>query len=114
MKSGDRVKITKPGHPAEGRAGVVLGPSELDDGTPIFYVATAGWADEIWPAATTDKAWPVFVLRPSGVELVMECEPEAGARLVEEIVEACEARGCPLRGLYEWAGPYIAPDRVDG
>lgn len=98
VKPGDRVRITKPAHPARGRTGVVLGWEKLDDGTPVAYVAGADPHD--------GKAWPVFVLRPGDVELIARCDSGASAALIESIIDACEARGCPLRGIYSWAGPY--------
>src|SRR5262245_34892610 len=96
IQSGDRVKIIKPQHPAEGCAGVVLGPEQLDDGTPVMFVASTTPHD--------GKQWPVFVLRLEHLELI------GGRQSIEPIIDACEARGCPLRGLYKWAGPYRPPN----
>ncbi len=111
MKPGDRVKIMKSDHPAFGRAGVLMGWGELY-GDAIVYVA----AD----TPHYDRAWPIFVLRPYHVELIAEGDIATSRRLVEEIIEICEARGCPLRGLYPWAGPYdpkkdpYRPDLITG
>lgn len=99
VKPGDRVMITKLGHPAEGQAGVMLGWGDID-GAAILFVAGR--------TPHYDKIWPVYVLRPWHVDLVASGNQEDGEKLVKDIIDAVEARGCPLRGIYDWAGPYIS------
>lgn len=101
MKAGDRIKIVKRDHPVFGYAAVLLGFDQLDDGASVIFAAAS--------VPHQGKIWPVFVLRPHHVELVAEGDIATSRRLVEEIIDACEARGCPLRGLYSWAGPYKPP-----
>lgn len=115
---GDRVKIIKPGHVANGDAGVVLGFGQLeyvnsplfdprDVGVPIVYVAGSdGHFD--------GKVWPIFVLRLQHVELIAQGDITTSRRLVEDIIDMAEARGCPLRGIYDWAGPYKPKNKITG
>lgn len=118
FQAGDRVRIIKPGHPAKGGAGVVLGLGQLeyvnspdfdprDEGVAIAYVAASdGHYD--------GKVWPVFVLRLGHIELIARPDPASSRRMVESIIDQCEARGCPLRGLYPWAGPYRPQRKITG
>lgn len=105
MRQGDRVKIIKPGHPARGGAGVVLGLDDID-GAPCAYVAGVDPHD--------GKVWPVFVIRLRYLELIARPDTATSRRLVESIIDQCEARGCPLRGVYAWAGPYRPEHKITG
>jgi len=105
IQAGDRVKIVKPKHPAAGQPGIVLGLDWLRQ-SEIAYVACA--------TSHQGKVWPVYVLYPTHLELIARPDPGASARMIEEIIEACEDRRCPLRGIYPWAGPYRPNRKITG
>lgn len=91
------------GHPADGRAGVALGWDYAGDDLILFVASHT---------PHYGKVWPVYVLHPHHVELIESCKEEDGGRLVESIIDAAERRGCPLRGIYRWAGPYIPKHKI--
>jgi len=105
VNTGDRVKIMKPGHPAFGRPGIFMGWGDLD-GERIAFIAGH--------IPHEGKVWPIYVLYPCFVDLVAEVDRATGRRLVEGIIDECEARGCPLRGIYDWAGPYEPKEKITG
>ena len=105
MRAGDRVRITKPNHPAKNCAGVVLGFGDTDGASTVYIASEANYAG---------KVWPIFAMRLHQVELIAEGPIATSRRLVEDIIDAAEARGCPLRGIYSWAGPYKPKKETTG
>jgi hypothetical protein len=105
IKPGDRIMITKYGHPADGQAGIALGWDSYD-GTAVLFVASC--------TPRHGRVWPVYMLRPHHVELIESCNEEDGGKLVESIIDEAENRGCPLRGIYRRAGPYVPKHTISG
>lgn len=109
MKTGDRVKIMKPGHPAINRYGIVMRLEWLeteDDG--LKEIALVAGCDPAVDACGVLKVFPIYVIRLMWLDVDESCDPVAGRELAYNIaVEVYRDRG-----LEEFPELAQYPDRM--
>lgn len=88
MKTGDRVKITKPGHLVEGCEGIVMRVEWLDYKGDRRHIALVAGLHTLEDVCGVNKPYPIYVIQLKWLEIVYSPSAESGRFVAQEIARA--------------------------